>query len=155
MSSTDSLWFLYDQVELQTAQPFSSHSCFFWGDYAGKSFSSSAPICWRSIRILQPCPFLTHTQFQTHYSFFLHYVHEGRHWWIYSYECTYIYCIKALSKHEGFWYNSKRGQDVEGVWGVHVSSSIILLIDLGNLGWWVYALSCNCKFFSLFPILRL
>ena len=33
-------------------------------------------------------------------------------------EFTYIYCIKALAKNEGFWYTNKRGPDVEGVWGL-------------------------------------
>ena len=33
-------------------------------------------------------------------------------------EFTYIYYIKALVKSEGFWYTSKRGPNVEGVWGV-------------------------------------
>ena len=30
-------------------------------------------------------------------------------------EFAYIYCIKALSKNERFWYTSKRGPNVEGV----------------------------------------
>ena len=33
-------------------------------------------------------------------------------------EFSYVYCIKALPKNEGFWYTSKRGLDVEGVWGI-------------------------------------
>lgn len=30
-------------------------------------------------------------------------------------EFAYIYCIKALTKNEGFWYTSKQGPNVEGV----------------------------------------
>ena len=33
-------------------------------------------------------------------------------------EFAYIYGIKALSRNEGFWYTTKRGPDVEGIWGV-------------------------------------
>ena len=33
-------------------------------------------------------------------------------------EFTYVYCIKALARNEGFWYTNKRGPDVEGVSGV-------------------------------------
>ena len=34
-------------------------------------------------------------------------------------EFAYVYCNKALARNEGFWYTSKRGPDVKGVWGVH------------------------------------
>ena len=34
-------------------------------------------------------------------------------------EFAYVYCTKALAKHEGLWYTSKREPGVKGVWGVH------------------------------------
>ena len=34
-------------------------------------------------------------------------------------EFAYVYYIKALARNKGFWYTSKRGPDVEGIWGVH------------------------------------
>ena len=32
---------------------------------------------------------------------------------------AYICCIKAFAKNEGFWYSSKRGPDVGGIWRVY------------------------------------
>ena len=31
----------------------------------------------------------------------------------------YIYGTKALAQNMGFWYTTKWGPDVEGIWGVH------------------------------------
>ena len=34
-------------------------------------------------------------------------------------EFAYVYGIKALAKHEGYWYTAKRGISVEGIYGLH------------------------------------
>ena len=31
---------------------------------------------------------------------------------------SYMYVIKALTEHEGFWYTTKRGTDIEGICGL-------------------------------------
>ena len=33
-------------------------------------------------------------------------------------EFAFVYCIKSLSKHVGFYYTSNRSPNIEGVWGV-------------------------------------
>ena len=34
-------------------------------------------------------------------------------------EFAYVYGIKVLAKHEGFWYTAKRSVDVKGIVGLH------------------------------------